>query len=65
MWQKKWPFLGLLELYRRTRLSAEGSFIAALPPWGLFIMGWLRGKQIHCVTDKDLGDEQQLILTSL
>ncbi|MDA8718830.1 hypothetical protein N9L99_00385 [Aquiluna sp.] len=43
----------------------KGFFSAALPAWELFIMGWLRDKQIHCLTDKDLVIEQQAILTPL
>lgn len=43
----------------------RGFFSAALPAWELFIMGWLRDQQIHCLTDKDLGSEQQAILTPL
>ncbi|NCV98226.1 MAG: hypothetical protein EBW31_01670, partial [Actinobacteria bacterium] len=42
-----------------------GFFSAALPAWELFIMGWLRDQQVHCLTDKDLFEEQQAILTSL
>ncbi|MDA8552007.1 hypothetical protein N9K78_01815 [Aquiluna sp.] len=43
----------------------KGFFSAALPAWELFIMGWLRDKQIHCLTDKDLVSEQQAVLTPL
>ena len=43
----------------------RGFFSAALPAWELFIMGWLRDQQVHCLTDKDLFEEQQAILTSL
>ena len=43
----------------------KGFFSAALPAWELFIMGWLRDEQIHCLTDKDLLSEQQAILTPL
>ena len=43
----------------------KGFFSAALPAWELFIMGWLRDQQIHCLTDKDLLTKQQAILTPL
>ena len=43
----------------------RGFFSAALPAWELFIMGWLKDQQIHCITDKDLDEDQQTILTSL
>ena len=43
----------------------RGLFSAALPAWELFILGWLRDDQIHCLTDKDLVSQHQATLTPL
>lgn len=40
-------------------------FSAALPAWEMFIMGWLRDEQVHCVTSKDLQGEITVGLTPL
>jgi len=43
----------------------SNKYSAAIPAWELFVLGWLRDEQVHCVTSKDLKSGVSVGLTPL
>ena len=47
------------------RNGRDGKFSAAISAWEMFLMGWLKDDQVHCVTSKDIAEGLTVGLTPL